>query len=46
MVNFLYHVWRVGRDVVVNYFMPIVILKRWFTAPKGAKTISIERPWS
>ena len=32
------------RNAAFDYFMPLVILWRYMTAPDGAKTISIERP--
>jgi len=33
-----------ARNAFFDYFMPIIILYRYMTAPEGAKTISIERP--
>jgi hypothetical protein len=41
------HTLRVARNAAIDYFMPLVLLHRWFKAlDKGEKTISIERPWS
>jgi hypothetical protein len=35
---------KIVREAVVEYFMPLIVLWRWFTAPKGAETISIKHP--
>lgn len=35
---------KIVREATVEYFMPLVILWRWITAPKGAETISIKLP--
>ncbi len=32
------------QDAFFDYFMPLIILYRYFTATKDAKVISIERP--
>lgn len=36
---------KVIRNAAIDYFMPLVVLWRWVTAPEGAETISIKRPY-
>lgn len=38
------NIMQVVKEAAVEYFMPLVILWRYLTAPESAKTISIEHP--